>query len=92
MSTSSVVSSASALCGSQEGGGAPRRADVDDLRLVLASQKRSADVGELLVLVRVLRDDAALSRKTCASIIRSVEISSRDRSGFQRLLRHSSQR
>ena len=64
MSTSSVSSSASRLV--REPGGEVEhlaRADVDDLRSVLAEQEAELaleDVGQLLVLVRVLRDDAAL--------------------------------
>ena len=64
MSTSSVVSSASALCGTQDGmcSTSPAR-DVDRLGLVLAereAQRAFEDVGQLLVLVRVARHDAAL--------------------------------
>ena len=64
MSTSSVVSIASALCGRYRrnvedlAGG-----DVDDLRLVLSEEETEdalEDVGQLLVLVRVLRDDTTL--------------------------------
>ena len=64
MSTSRTSSSASALCGSHEGmcRTSPAR-HVHDLRLVLAQEEAQGaleDVGQLLVLVRVLRDDAAL--------------------------------
>ena len=61
MSTSSVVSSASALCGSHEGR-APRRADVDDLRLVLAEPEAQLALEDAVScsFSCELRDDAAL--------------------------------